>query len=286
MTNQMTNRKTLTLPEIELSYLEWGNLGKPPLLLLHGLADQAMVWSSLGEKLAPQYHIIAPDLRGHGESSKPDENHYTFPEVIADLERLCDAFGWQSAHILGHSWGAKVIAYWAQKSPQRFRSMILVDPFFIGKLPSWLSITFPILYRTLSTLKGMGPFASYEEAQAQARELGKYQSWNHLQQEVFRSNLEQKSDGRWGSKFTIPARNGIFKEVMQVDGLTHPLDIPTLLILPEKGLNRMGWQIKPYRKYLSHLEIASMPGNHWAFLGEPETFNRTVAEFLKHGKGN
>ncbi|MDR9401823.1 MAG: alpha/beta hydrolase [Halothece sp. Uz-M2-17] len=280
----MTNRKTLTLSEIELSYLEWGNPEKTPLLLLHGLADQAVVWSNLGEELAPHYHIIAPDLRGHGESSKPDETHYIFSEVISDLEALCDALGWDSAHILGHSWGAKVLAYWAQKSPQHFRSMILVDPFFIGKLPSWLSITFPILYRTLSTLKGMGPFTTYEEAETQARQLAKYQPWNELQQAVFHNNLEQKADGRWGSKFTISARNGIFKEVMQVNGLTRPLNIPALLILPKKGLNRMGWQIKPYHKYLNNLEIVSVPGNHWAFLGEPKTFNQTVAEFLRNGK--
>jgi len=281
MTNKMSNRKTLSLTTIKLSYLEWGNPEKPPLLLLHGLADQALVWSSLGKELAPHYHIVAPDLRGHGESSKPNENHYTFPEVIGDLEALCDHFDWQSTDILGHSWGAKLIAYWAQQHPQRFRRMILVDPFFIGKLPSWLKITFPILYRTLSTLKGMGPFTSYEEAETQARNLGKYQPWNNLQQAVFAANLEQKSDGHWGSKFTIPARNGIFKEVMRVDGLTHPLNIPTLLILPEKGLNRMEWQLKPYHKYLKQLEIASIPGNHWAFLGKPEIFNRTVSEFLQ-----
>jgi len=110
----MTNKKTLSLSEIKLSYLEWENSKKPPLLLLHGLADQAMVWSSLGKALAPDYHIVAPDLRGHGDSSKPDELHYTFPETIADLEALCEALGWQSANILGHSWGAKTIAYWAQ----------------------------------------------------------------------------------------------------------------------------------------------------------------------------
>lgn len=277
----MSKRKTLSLAEIELSYLEWENPTKPPLLLLHGLADQAMVWSSLGEALAPYYHIVAPDLRGHGESSKPDENHYTFPEVIADLEALCDSLRWQSAHILGHSWGAKAIACWAQQNPQRFRSMILVDPFFIGKLPGWLSITFPILYRTLSTLKGMGPFRSYEEAETQARNIGKYQPWNELQQQVFQANLECKADGSWGSKFTIPARNGIFKEVMRVDGLSSVLTIPSVLIIPEKGLNRSQWQLKPYHKYLQNLEICSVPGNHWAFLGEPEAFNRTVAKCLQ-----
>jgi haloacetate dehalogenase len=277
----MPIQKTLSLSEIEIAYLEWNNPQQPPLLLLHGLADQAVVWSSLGEQLAPHYHIVAPDLRGHGESSKPEEHHYTFPEVIADLEALCDALNWPSAHILGHSWAAKVITYWAQQHPQRFRSMILVDPFFMGKLPSWLRITFPILYRTLSTLKGMGPFETYQQAETQARRLGKYQDWNPLQQKVFQANLERKPDGRWGSKFTVAARNGIFKEVMEVEGLTQTLTIPTLLITPEKGLNRMQWQLKPYQKYLPNLEISTVPGNHWAFLEAPEAFNQTVAQFLE-----
>lgn len=276
----MPIQKTLSRSEVEIAYLEWKNPQKPPLLLLHGLADQAIVWLSLAEQLASQYHIVAPDLRGHGESSKPDENYYTFPEIIADLEALCHALGWQSAHILGHSWAAKVMTYWAQQYPQRFRTMILVDPFFMGKLPSWLRITFPILYRTLSTLKGMGPFETYEQAKTQAHRLSKYQGWNSLQKKVFQANLERKSDGRWGSKFTITARNGIFKEVMRVNGLTKALTIPTLLITPEKGLNRRQWQLRPYQKYLQNLEISTVPGNHWAFLGVPETFNDTVAQFL------
>ena len=71
----MPTRNTLHLPDIELSYLEWqpetGKEKVPRLLLLHGLADSASVWTSLGNYLSNRYHIVAPDLRGHGESSKP-----------------------------------------------------------------------------------------------------------------------------------------------------------------------------------------------------------------------
>lgn len=62
---------------------------KQPLLLLHGLADLALVWVSLGDYLADKYHIVAPDMRGHGESGKP-ENGYTFEKAIADLEALIE----------------------------------------------------------------------------------------------------------------------------------------------------------------------------------------------------
>lgn len=276
-------RKTLNLSEIQLSYLEWqpkeNQEQKQPLLLLHGLADLALVWASLGEYLSAKYHIVAPDMRGHGESSKP-ESGYSFEQNIADLEALMEYLNWSSAHILGHSWTAKLACIWARQNPERFRSMILVDPIFIGKMPGLIKLTFPILYRTLETLKGMGPFDSYEQAEALAKQLGKYAGWSQLQQMVFAEGIEQKADGQWGSKFVIPARDEIFDEVMQVAGLTEYIDVPTLFIQPEKGVNRSELQIKSYRKYLTNLKMQKVPGNHWAFLVEPEKFNQIVGEFL------
>jgi pimeloyl-ACP methyl ester carboxylesterase len=274
----MANRQILNLPNIQLSYLEW-NQGQEPLLLLHGLADHALVWASLGDYLAAKYHIVAPDLRGHGESTKPEQG-YTFAETIADLEGLMVHLGWTDAHIMGHSWGGKLAAIWATQHPQRFRSLILVDPFFIDKIPSWFKVTFPLLYRVLPFLKGMGPFSSYEEAENLARKLKQYQGWTVWQQEVFRQGIEKKADGTWGSKFTVAARNQIFEDVMRVAGLTQPLEVPTLFIKPEKGLNRTQWQLKPYKTYLLNLHICEVPGNHWAFLVEPEVFNLAVEEFL------
>lgn len=271
-------RRTLNLPNIQLSYLEW-NRGEEPLILLHGLADCAVVWSSLGDYLAPKYHIIAPDLRGHGESSKP-ENGYTFAEVIADLEALINHFGWTQANILGHSWGAKLAVIWATQNPERFKNLILVDPFFIDRIPSFFKITFPLLYKILPFLKGMGPFSRYDEAEKLAKTLKQYQGWSNLQQQVFAAGIEQKSDGSWASKFTVQARNQIFEDVMRVAGLTKSIHIPTLFIKPTKGLNRTEWQLKPYKKYLTKLQICEVPGNHWAFLVQPEAFNVTVEKFL------
>lgn len=278
----MSLRQTLTWKGIKISYLEWDR-GREPLLLLHGLADHALVWSSLGDSLAANYHVIAPDLRGHGDSSKPATG-YSCEEIIADLEALMTSLGWQDAHILGHSWGGKLASVWATKSPQRFRSLILVDPFFIDRLPSWLKFTFPWLYRVLPFLKGMGPFPSYQAAEQTAKQLKQYRDWSPLQQQVFQASVEQKNDGSWGSKFTVAARDRIFTEVMQVAGLSKNLTIPTLLITPEQGLNRTAWQLKPYYRYLSNLEIKTIAGNHWVFLVNPQEFNQTISQFLNRHK--
>ncbi len=275
----MPVRHTLSLPDIQLSYLEW-NQGQEPLLLLHGLADHALVWSSLGDYLAKDYHIVAPDMRGHGESSQPDRN-YTFANAIADLEALMDHLGWSSAHVVGHSWTGKLALIWARQSHERLRSIILVDPIFVWTMPNWMKVTFPFLYRVLPFLKGMGPFASYEQALHQARQLNLYEGWSPLQQQVFQAGIEQKPDGSWGSKFVIPARDQIFEDVMRVAGFTVPIDIPTLLIQSETGVNRSNWQLKPYKTYLKNLKICKVPGNHWPFLVEPDAFNKTVETFLE-----
>jgi pimeloyl-ACP methyl ester carboxylesterase len=280
----MPTRNTLHLPEIELSYLEWqpetGLEKAPRLLLMHGLADSASVWTSLGNYLSNRYHIVAPDMRGHGESSKP-KTGYTFESAIADLEALMAHLNWPDAHILGHSWTGKLAPIWARQNPDRFCSMILVDPIFITQLPAAMKLTLPIVYRKLDCLKCVGPFATLSQAEAAAKQSGEYADWSDLQQMVFQHQIEQKSDGTWGSKFAIAARNQIFAEVMKVAGLTENIDIPTLFVQPEKGVNRMDWQMQPYKRYLKNLTVAKVPGNHWSFLTEPENFNQTVADFLE-----
>ena len=274
----MPQRRTFTNNSMAISYLQWSERGRP-LLLLHGMADHALVWSSLGDYLSSNYQVIAPDLRGHGESSKP-ETGYHFQDYISDLRALINHLGWTQADILGHSWSAKIAAIWATQQPEVFKSLILVDPFFIDKMPSWIRITFPILYQVLPFLKITRSFDSYQSIEAIARQLKQYKGWSNLQQEVFKNAIEQKADGSWSSKFTLSARGEIFEDVMGFAGLTKTLDIPSLLILPQQGLNRTAWQIHSYIKYFTSLEIKMIPGNHWAFLGEPETFNQAVAEFL------
>ncbi|TRU29779.1 MAG: alpha/beta hydrolase [Microcystis aeruginosa Ma_QC_B_20070730_S2] len=274
----MPQRRTFTNNSMAISYLQWSDRGMP-LLLLHGMADHALVWSSLGDYLSSNYQVIAPDLRGHGESGKPATG-YHFQDYIGDLRALINHLGWTQAHILGHSWSAKIAAIWATQQPEVFKSLILVDPFFIDKMPSWIRITFPILYQVLPFLKITRSFDSYQSIEAIARQLKQYKGWSNLQQEVFKNAIEQKADGSWSSKFTLSARGEIFEDVMGFAGLTKALDIPSLLILPQQGLNRTAWQIQSYKKYLTSLEIKKIPGNHWAFLGEPEIFNQAVAEFL------
>lgn len=275
----MATRKTfIKLDRTEISYLEW-NQGKIPLLLLHGMADHSLVWGKLGDYLQENYHIIAPDLRGHGNSSKPEKGYFT-EDIINDLEALISYLGWEKIHILAHSWSAKLVPIWVTQKPDFFHSMILVDPFYINKLPKEIKLTFPLLYKLLPFLKMTGSFPSYQFAENLAKTLKQYQGWSNFQQEVFKYSIQQNDYGIWSSKFAIQARDEIFTDVMLKAGLTKKLTIPSLFIQPEKGLNRSSFQIQPFKNYLPNLTIKKVPGNHWAFLVEPEAFNQVVKDFL------
>lgn len=277
----MPDRYTVQLPNLQLSYLSWGQ-GKEPVLCLHGMADCGLVWSQLGQFLISQsdrYWVVAPDLRGHGESSKPNDD-YSFESIINDLEGLMLALGWQSAHIMAHSWSAKTVALWAQQSPHRFRSLILVDPFFMGRFPWWVRFSFPMFYWVLPFLKIVGSFSTYAEAEQIARSLKQYRDWTPLQESVFQATISQQADGSWCSKFPIHARNRIFEEILDVDGLTQTITVPTLFVQPKQGLNKARWQLQSYQTYCQNLQICQVDGNHWAFLVAPDSFNKAVSSFL------
>ncbi|MEM1254413.1 MAG: alpha/beta hydrolase [Cyanobacteria bacterium P01_H01_bin.21] len=274
----MVTRKAVTLGSITLSYLDWETSGAP-ILLLHGLADHALGWAAVGDLIADGYHPVAVDMRGHGESDKPDSG-YDFDTVMQDLSQLMDHLGWSTAHVVGHSWAGKVATYWATRQPERFISMVLVDPIFVYGIPGIFRLTFPLFYGTLPFLKGMGPFADWETAIQQGKQMKQYRDWNKLQASVFQESLEEKPDGTVGSKFTKTARDRIFDAVLRVPGLIKEVQVPSLFMQPEAGVNRFNWQLKPYQKYLQDLRIETIPGNHWAFLVEPESFSKTLTDFL------
>ncbi|MDV3352099.1 alpha/beta hydrolase [Leptolyngbyaceae cyanobacterium CCMR0082] len=274
----MVIRKTVSFNQIELSYLDWQTDGEP-VLLLHGLADHALGWSAVGEHIAQHYHPVAVDMRGHGQSSKPNDG-YDFDTVMGDLVQLMEHLGWSAAHIVGHSWSGKVATYWATRQPEHFLTMVLVDPIFVYGMPGIFRLTFPLFYGILPFLKGMGPFADWDAAIQQGKQMKQYRDWNSLQEAVFRESLAENPDGTMGSKFTKAARDEIFDAVLRVPGLTQEIQVPSLFMQPQAGVNRFDWQLKPYRKYLKNLRVETIPGNHWAFLVEPENFSKTLIDFL------
>lgn len=100
-----------------------------PVVLLHGWPDSARLWRHQIPFLAENgFRVIAPDLRGLGRSSRPDEvSAYALPNAVADLTAVLDALGIGAAHIVGHDWGAAVTWLAAMLVPDRIQKVVAIS---------------------------------------------------------------------------------------------------------------------------------------------------------------
>src|SRR6266496_3330561 len=91
---------------LRLHYVDWGNAGKPPLLLIHGGRDHCRNWDWTADALRDSWHIIALDLRGHGDSQWSTDGSYTMAGYIYDLAQLVHQQRLAPVTIVAHSLGA------------------------------------------------------------------------------------------------------------------------------------------------------------------------------------
>jgi pimeloyl-ACP methyl ester carboxylesterase len=146
----LQKKKTTLTTGITMSYVERGNIGGASLILLHGCTDTGRSFQLLIDELVsvyPNLRIIAPDLRGHGDSSMPDrrtcastpENCFTPAVLAADVLALMDQMEIQSAYIVGHSMGSVVAQELALNFPERVNRMVLIGSMVYGKENSFIN---------------------------------------------------------------------------------------------------------------------------------------------------
>jgi len=112
---------------LRLHYVDWGNPSQAPLLLIHGGRDHARSWDWVARDLRRDYHVIAPDLRGHGDSSWVTGGHYTIQEFVLDIARLLEALDDFPVTIIGHSLGGAVSIYYAALFPERVKKLVAIE---------------------------------------------------------------------------------------------------------------------------------------------------------------
>jgi haloacetate dehalogenase len=103
----------------------------PPLLLLHGHPQTHAIWHRVAPRLAEQFTVVACDLRGYGESSKPhgapDHANYSKRAMAADMVAVMQSLGFATFRVLAHDRGARVAHRLAQDHPQAVERMALLD---------------------------------------------------------------------------------------------------------------------------------------------------------------
>lgn len=108
-------------------YVDWGNHGAPILILVHGGLDHCRAWDWLAERLRDRYHIIAPDLRGHGDSQWSTDGGYALSSYLYDLAQLIYQRGPAPVRIVAHSLGGNIALRYAGTYPQNVSHLAVIE---------------------------------------------------------------------------------------------------------------------------------------------------------------
>jgi len=119
---------------VQLQGCEWGSKDGIPVVCLHGILDQSLIWDLVAQPLAAAgLRVIAPDLRGHGLSQLMHESgSYQLIDFVADINSLFEERIDNSAVLIGHSFGSILAAIIANLRPQQIRHLLLVEPVLPG----------------------------------------------------------------------------------------------------------------------------------------------------------
>jgi lipase len=250
---------------------EWSGPAAPPVVCLHGVTAHGERYRRLAEERWTAFHVVAPDLRGHGRSGW--EPPWTFPTHVADLVETTDALGLGRADWIGHSWGGRLVLELAAAHPERIRRAVLLDP-AIQPLPG------PSFQLAGAELNG-GVYASaeaYVEQRLAASELTPREDVERDVEQAF----DRQPDGTIRRRSCQPAVVSVFGELVTPPPPPETLlGAPTLLIYaPAFGLVRHE-QVAAYREALGDgLEVLAVPGMHIVMWDAFDAVATAVERFL------
>ena len=113
--------------DLNLHYLEWGDVGAPPVVMVHGLTGNAHAFDNLASHFVPKYHVISVDVRGRGDSDWAADGNYSNDAYVADLEGLRQALGFERLSLVGTSMGGRISLTYAGAYPERVERTVLND---------------------------------------------------------------------------------------------------------------------------------------------------------------
>lgn len=128
--SQQPRQRFYESQRLRLAYWAWGEEGAQPLVLLHGGRDHARSWDGIAEAFADDHYVVAPDLRGHGDSAWSPGSEYTTSQYAVDLLTLAERLG-RPVRVICHSFGGQVAFLAAGTYPERFASIVAIE----GRVP-------------------------------------------------------------------------------------------------------------------------------------------------------
>jgi lipase len=254
---------------------EWGDPEAPALVCVHGVSAHGRRFRKLAEeRLAGDFRVLAPDLRGHGRSDY--EPPWDIGTHLDDLRETVDAAGIESAAWIGHSFGGRLVLELAARSPELLASAVLLDP-AIQILPH-------VGFDFAQDAALDHSFATVDEA-IESRLMSGAPTPREFVEEEAREHLVQSPDGRLRWRFCRSAVVTAYSELCTEPPPPSALRIPALLVHAERfGLVR-DEQLDEYASALgAQLELVGVPGGHAVYWDAFDETASAIEKFLlRHG---
>ena len=117
----------VTVNGLRINYLEWGVPDKQPLIMLHGIGRVAHTFDHIAPHFSSKYHVMAVDMRGHGDSDWDPKGAYLVEDYVKDIEGLAQQLGLQRIVIWGNSTGGRVAQVFAGLHPELVAAVVSED---------------------------------------------------------------------------------------------------------------------------------------------------------------
>ncbi|HMT45662.1 MAG: hypothetical protein RL702_1946 [Pseudomonadota bacterium] len=274
---------------LRLHYVDWGNPEAPPLILQHGGRDHCRSWDWVAEELAKDWHVIAPDLRGHGDSAWAPDGNYEMPAFVYDFAQLVHTLGHDQVTIIAHSLGGNVATRFTGLYPEKVRKLVNIEGLgpspavraereaagYANRFRQWISDRRAAAGRTPRR------YATLEAAYARMKEENSFLT-DEQARHLTIHGASRNEDGTWSWKFDPYLNVWAFEDVPadRTQELWQAITCPMLLLY---GLD--SWASSPARDgRLEHFQDARVVefenAGHWLHHDQFDRFMGEVRGFL------
>lgn len=274
---------------LKLHYADWGNADAPPLLLVHGGRDHCRSWDWVAERLCDRYHVIAPDLRGHGDSAWSPDGNYEMGAFVYDLAQLIHQLDLAPVTIVSHSMGGNISTRYTGLYPDNVKKLVSIEGLgpspavqeeraktpFDQRMRQWIA--------DKRQAAGRSPkrYATLDEALARMMSENSYLTEEQARHLTIHG-ASRNEDGSWSWKFDNYLNIWTIFDMPQdeLHKLWSNIRCPTLLLYGADS-----WASNPSKDgRIDHFNTAKViefeNAGHWLHHDQFDRFMSTLDEFL------
>jgi pimeloyl-ACP methyl ester carboxylesterase len=275
---------------LKLNYIDWGNPDAPTLVLVHGGRDHCRNWDWIAERFKKDWHIVAPDLRGHGDSEWPSDGNYLIQNYIYDLWRLVSVAKLAPFALLGHSLGGRIVLRYAGIFPEQVTKLIGLEGFGPGpqtmarRENRTLADKMRLWTDEQDELMKHAPlrYPSFEAAHQRMKEANPTWPTEHARR-LTEHSVKENGDGTFSWKFDNAVR--VFPPydmaATEVEDLWARIECPTLLVNGDKSWSPNAGADGKVKFFKNARAVTIKNASHWMHHDQLDATCDLLAEFLK-----